>query len=162
MHKSHLFVNSSNNILANKPQNIQQNPNLYQQQLQQRTASIIEKNRNSVINIDTKTIAHIANAFYSENTYMQKRFQSNPHRSLQNPGALRFFFARHGERIDLAFGPQWIEQAFDRSGKYRRINLNMPSDLPTRPVKREFIGKIPCYLLKKAYFSFIISVYNRF
>jgi len=71
---------------------------------------------------------------------LKNRFQANPHRSLQNSGALRFFFARHGERIDLAFGPQWIEQAFDRNGKYRRINLNMPSDLPTRTVKREFIG----------------------
>jgi hypothetical protein len=74
LHKSHQFVNNSNNVLANKPQNVQQNPNLYQQQLQQRTASIIEKSRNSVINIDTKTIAQLANAFYSENSWMQKRY----------------------------------------------------------------------------------------
>jgi hypothetical protein len=49
---------------------------------------------------------------------MQKKFQSSPHKSMQTPGLLRFFFVRHGERIDLAFGPQWIDQSFDRQGEY--------------------------------------------
>lgn len=74
---------------------------------------------------------------------MQKRFQSNPHRSMQVQGSLKFFFVRHGERVDLAFGPQWIEQSFDRAGKYRRTNLNMPLDLPTRNSKRDFLGDSP-------------------
>lgn len=45
--------------------------------------------------------------------------------------------------MDLAFGPQWIEQSFDRAGKYRRTNLNMPLDLPQRPSKRDFLGDSP-------------------
>lgn len=67
---------------------------------------------------------------------------SNP-KSQQINGVLRYFFVRHGERIDLSFGPQWIEQAFDRNGKYRRINLNMPYELPQRSSKREFLGDSP-------------------
>jgi ubiquitin-associated and SH3 domain-containing protein len=74
---------------------------------------------------------------------MRKKFEAIPQKSLQSQGLLRFFFVRHGERIDLAFGPQWIEQAYDRNGKYRRINLNMPQDLPHRGNKREFLGDSP-------------------
>jgi len=72
---------------------------------------------------------------------MRKKFEAIPQKSLQSQGLLRFFFVRHGERIDLAFGPQWIEQAYDRNGKYR--NLNMPQDLPHRANKREFLGDSP-------------------
>lgn len=112
-----------------------------QQQLtQQRTISTVEK-RASYHSSDSKSNA--TGFFFSENIHMQKRFQANPHRAMQSQGALRFFFARHGERVDLAFGPQWIEQSFDRLGKYRRTNLNMPADLPYRASKRDFIGDSP-------------------
>lgn len=74
---------------------------------------------------------------------MQERFRANPQRSLQASNLLRFFIARHGERIDLTFGLQWIEKSFDQNGKYKRVNLNMPNDLPVRSTKREFIGDSP-------------------
>jgi hypothetical protein len=136
-------------------------------QSRQRTASVTDKsnnssnttstnntnngnsnNRNSYTNSELKlntntNINNSSNIFYSENPLIQKKFQINPHKSMQNTGLLRFFFVRHGERIDLAFGPQWIEQSFDRQGKYRRVNLNMPNDLPIRPSKREFLGDSP-------------------
>lgn len=72
---------------------------------------------------------------------MQMRFDINPDRSLQMSGLLRLFFARHGERIDLTFGNAWLEQSFDKQGKYRRTNLNMPGNLPIRNSKRDFVGK---------------------
>ena len=56
---------------------------------------------------------------------------------------MRIFFARHAERIDIAFGYNWIEKAFDQDGKYQRINLNMPNRLPTRLDKKDFIGDSP-------------------
>ena len=146
LHKSHLLVNNSTqhpvSILVNKNihhigQPLQSQTNAQNQFLtQQRTfSSPIEKTRSINSDIDSKTLP-----FFSENLQMQKKFQNNPQRSQQTPGTIRFFFARHGERVDLAFGPHWIEQAFDRTGKYKRINLNMPSDLPQRQNKREFIG----------------------
>ncbi len=79
----------------------------------------------------------------SENLFMHGRFMINPERSQQTSNQLRFFFARHGERIDLTFGANWLEQAFDKQGKYRRTNLNMPSMLPIRSSKRDFIGDSP-------------------
>lgn len=79
----------------------------------------------------------------SDNQFMQMRFNSNQERSLQVPNTLRFFISRHGERIDLTFGAAWLEQAFDKAGKYRRTNLNMPANLPIRNSKRDFIGDSP-------------------
>lgn len=79
----------------------------------------------------------------SDNQFMQMRFNSNQERSLQVPNLLRFFISRHGERIDLTFGAAWLEQAFDKAGKYRRTNLNMPANLPIRNSKRDFIGDSP-------------------
>ena len=81
--------------------------------------------------------------FYSEVPNLQRKFQSMPHRSVPSQGTLRFFIARHGERIDLAFGPSWLEQAFDKNGVYKRVNLNLPAELPSRQSKRDFIGDSP-------------------
>ncbi|UJR29127.1 hypothetical protein I4U23_010341 [Adineta vaga] len=61
-----------------------------------------------------------------------------------NPGLIRLFCIRHGERVDFALGPSWPENAFDKSGKYHRINLNMPLSLPRRRNPfRDFIGDSP-------------------
>ena len=173
MHKSNLFVNPAGNSIAASPNNnnnvtsisIPQQPKLIsaqtqqmpvqqlqqqqqqQQSVQQRTVSSIENrnNRNSYYNgVNLNELRpNTSSLFHSENPNMKKKFEMNPQRALQAPGALRFFFVRHGERVDLAFGPQWIEQAFDRNGKYRRINLNMPNDLSARPSKRDFLGDSP-------------------
>ena len=91
---------------------------------------------------EKKSSTSNSNKIKSDNSYMQMRFDINPDRSLQISGLLRFFFARHGERIDLTFGASWLEQAFDKQGKYRRTNLNMPGNLPIRNSKRDFVGKI--------------------
>ncbi len=40
----------------------------------------------------------------------------DPLSSTSNPGLIRLFCIRHGERIDFAFGPTWPELAFDKSG----------------------------------------------
>jgi ubiquitin-associated SH3 domain-containing protein len=56
---------------------------------------------------------------------------------------MNFVILRHGERVDLVFGPQWIETSFDRNGNYRRTNLNMPTALPHRPIKRDYNGDSP-------------------
>ncbi|KAG7236686.1 hypothetical protein INR49_000580 [Caranx melampygus] len=45
---------------------------------------------------------------------------------------MRLFVCRHGERMDVVFGKQWIAQCFDSKGRYIRSNLNMPSNLPAR------------------------------
>lgn len=143
MHKSHSLVG---NILNGAVKQIQaqtttvQGQQQLQQQSQQMILSVAEK-RASYHQSESKT--NVNSFYYSENPAMQKRFQANPHRSMQSAGTLRFFFARHGERVDLAFGPQWIETSYDRSGKYRRTNLNMPTDLPYRPSKRDFLGDSP-------------------
>lgn len=39
---------------------------------------------------------------------------------------------RHGERVDALFGDNWIQQAFDRAGNYRRFHTNLPASLPYR------------------------------
>lgn len=85
----------------------------------------------------------------------------DPLSSTSNPGLIRLFCIRHGERVDFAFGPTWPESAFDKTGKrllkflsqsfpmistgnYRRINLNMPMTLPRRRNPfRDFIGDSP-------------------
>ena len=53
------------------------------------------------------------------------------------------YFARHAERIDLALGGNWMEKSFDHNGKYQRINLNMPKNLPPRLDKKDYIGDSP-------------------
>jgi len=64
--------------------------------------------------------------------------------TLSNPGLIRLFCVRHGERIDFAIGQSWPEQAFDKAGNYRRLNLNMPMTLPKRRNPwRDFIGDSP-------------------
>lgn len=132
LHKSNHFIgNSSSSNLLSSP--AASSPGLQNVQFFDADRSF----QNSDTRLNTNTF------YYSENPTMQKFFQSNPHKSMKTQGSLRFFFTRHGERVDLAFGPQWIEQAFDRNGKYRRINLNMPTDLPFRPSKREFLGDSP-------------------
>lgn len=45
----------------------------------------------------------------------------DPLSSTSNPGLIRLFCIRHGERVDFAFGPTWPESAFDKSGK---ISIN--------------------------------------
>ncbi|CAF2510177.1 unnamed protein product [Rotaria sp. Silwood2] len=61
-----------------------------------------------------------------------------------NPGLIRLFCIRHGERVDFAFGPSWPELAFDKAGNYHRINLNMPLSLPRRRNPfRDFIADSP-------------------
>lgn len=107
-------------------------------------SSITSLNRdNPLLRSESKLFAYKPNPFYTEIPYMQERFRANPQRSLQASNLLRFFIARHGERIDLTFGLQWIEKSFDQNGKYKRVNLNMPNDLPVRSTKREFIGDSP-------------------
>lgn len=145
IHKSHLFVSSPSinnmNNLANSSSSKQMQHQTQTPPL--RNLSANEKsNRTSAFLPDGKQNSN-SNLFYSENSLMRKKFETSPNKSLQTQGLLRFFFVRHGERIDLAFGPQWIEQAYDRNGKYRRINLNMPQDLPHRASKREFLGDSP-------------------
>ncbi|KAF3840725.1 hypothetical protein F7725_006587 [Dissostichus mawsoni] len=48
------------------------------------------------------------------------------------PMQMRLFVCRHGERMDVVFGKNWVSQCFDAKGRYIRSNLNMPSSLPTR------------------------------
>jgi ubiquitin-associated SH3 domain-containing protein len=103
-------------------------------------------NRDSSSNLlksESKLFTFKPNPFHSEIEYMQEKFRANPQKSLQISNLLRFFIARHGERIDLTFGVQWVEKSFDQNGKYKRINLNMPNDLPFRNTRKEFIGDSP-------------------
>ena len=136
LHKSHLFISKP----AQEATTIKQE----QQTIQvHRTKSSSEKAATKSTSSNTNEIKSLIKAISisSENSFMQTRYEVNPERSLPQPGLLRFFFARHGERVDLTFGAQWLEQAFDRTGKYRRVNLNMPTSLPVRASKREFVGK---------------------
>ena len=151
IHKSHLFVTNPNNLTSSASgKQLPQKQQLATQQQPQRTStSTVEKSGRSSTFYPAENRASNMNGnnvnahFYSENPLMKKKFEASPHKSLQSQGLLRFFFVRHGERVDLAFGPQWIDQAFDRSGKYRRVNLNMPQELPYRASKREFLGDSP-------------------
>ena len=97
----------------------------------------------SILKSESKLFTFKPNPFHSESEYMQEKFRANPQKSLQISDLLRFFIARHGERIDLTFGIQWIEKSFDQNGKYKRVNLNMPNDLPIRNTRKEFIGDSP-------------------
>jgi hypothetical protein len=140
---------------------------IVKQEQTQRTKSNVEKAKaNSPSSVTTATISannqltielkktSKTNGFLSENAFMQMRFEAMPERSLQTSGLLRFFFGRHGERVDLTFGAQWLEQAFDKNGKYRRVNLNMPTSLPIRSSKREFIGSKLSFIYFKLVFNY--------
>uniref|UniRef100_A0A8C7V1E7 Ubiquitin associated and SH3 domain containing Bb n=1 Tax=Oncorhynchus mykiss TaxID=8022 RepID=A0A8C7V1E7_ONCMY len=50
-----------------------------------------------------------------------------------NPSQLpkrTLFVCRHGERMDVVFGKQWLSLCSDSKGRYVRTNLNMPVSLP--------------------------------
>ncbi|CAF3636703.1 unnamed protein product [Adineta steineri] len=94
-----------------------------------------EKNRNSMIEIRTLSKRSIM---------IPRNGRLDPLTSTTISGLIRLFCIRHGERVDFAFGPSWPETAFDKTGKYRRINLNMPITLPRRRNPfRDFIGDSP-------------------
>ncbi len=144
LHKSHLFITNTATATSGKPAQEVTAIKQEQQMIQvHRTKSSNEKAATKSTSSNTNEIKSLIKAISisSENSFMQTRYEVNPERSLPQPGLLRFFFARHGERVDLTFGAQWLEQAFDRNGKYRRVNLNMPTNLPVRASKREFVGK---------------------
>ena len=105
--------------------------------------SLNRESTGSLLKSESKIFTFKPNPFYSEISYIQDKFRANPQKSIQIANLVRFFIARHGERIDLTFGIQWIEKSFDQNGKYKRTNLNMPNDLPIRHSRREFIGDSP-------------------
>ncbi|CAF3151300.1 unnamed protein product [Rotaria socialis] len=44
----------------------------------------------------------------------------------------KLIIIRHGERVDVLFGDNWFQEAFDRAGNYRRFHTNLPISLPYR------------------------------
>ncbi|XP_056612281.1 ubiquitin associated and SH3 domain containing Bb [Triplophysa dalaica] len=46
------------------------------------------------------------------------------------PPKRTLFVCRHGERMDVVFGKQWLSLCSDSKGRYVRSNLNMPAVLP--------------------------------
>ncbi|KAJ2944764.1 hypothetical protein O0L34_g1653 [Tuta absoluta] len=72
----------------------------------------------------------------------------------------RWFLAlRHGERVDLTYGPSWVPNSFDDSGRYVRKDLNLPLVLGERaggsasydkdsPLTR--VGRLQAYLVGEA------------
>jgi hypothetical protein len=83
----------------------------------------------------------------SESSLQVNKLQSKSDRTLMKSSEggeqIRFFLARHAERIDQAIGNLWYEKAFDQNGRYQRINLNLPNRLPYRSDKKDFIGDSP-------------------
>ncbi len=136
-HKSNLCISKASSIRQEQELLYSQRSKSSIEKYQKQTSPQILPETSSEGLLSQKILAN------SENIFMHGRFISNPERSQQFPNQLRFFFARHGERIDLTFGANWLEEAFDKQGKYRRTNLNMPSMLPIRNSKRDFIGDSP-------------------
>uniref|UniRef100_A0A7N8XGI9 Ubiquitin associated and SH3 domain containing Bb n=1 Tax=Mastacembelus armatus TaxID=205130 RepID=A0A7N8XGI9_9TELE len=48
------------------------------------------------------------------------------------------FVCRHGERMDVVFGKQWLSLCSDSKGRYIRSNLNMPTSLPLWGKQRDY------------------------
>ncbi|XP_030834282.1 ubiquitin-associated and SH3 domain-containing protein B isoform X2 [Strongylocentrotus purpuratus] len=66
-----------------------------------------------------------------ENLLKLKKMNDAPVTTKKQPR--RLFIIRHGERVDVTFGEQWLIHCFDQQGKYQRKNLNMPKRVPQRP-----------------------------
>ncbi|XP_041470818.1 ubiquitin-associated and SH3 domain-containing protein B-like [Lytechinus variegatus] len=66
-----------------------------------------------------------------ENLLKLKKMNDVPVPTKKQPR--RLFIIRHGERVDVTFGEQWLIHCFDQQGKYQRKNLNMPKKVPQRP-----------------------------
>ncbi len=59
-------------------------------------------------------------------------------------GPRKIFVVRHGERVDFTFGTNWMLMNFDKEGKYRRMDMNMPKTVPARKLGREgFVRDCP-------------------
>uniref|UniRef100_H3DA38 Ubiquitin associated and SH3 domain containing Bb n=1 Tax=Tetraodon nigroviridis TaxID=99883 RepID=H3DA38_TETNG len=54
---------------------------------------------------------------------------------------------RHGERMDVVFGKQWLSLCSDSKGRYVRSNLNMPPSLPLWGDKRDYHMDAPITVL---------------
>jgi broad specificity phosphatase PhoE len=58
--------------------------------------------------------------------------------------AQKLLLVRHGERVDSIFGPNWIDQVFEKgTGIYRRINLNLPKKMVQRKDLKDFLFDPP-------------------
>ncbi|CAF1555575.1 unnamed protein product [Adineta ricciae] len=124
LHKSASLINESSTTEPAETNNIPSNE---------------EKNPNSTNEVRTLTKRSI---LLPRTNHTNGR--SDPLMTTTTPGLIRLFCIRHGERVDFAFGPSWAETAFDKSGKYHRINLNMPMTLPRRRNPfRDFVGDSP-------------------
>lgn len=63
-----------------------------------------------------------------ENFQQQQQQQNKQKRRAKT----KLIIIRHGERVDALFGDSWFQQAFDRTGNYRRFHTNLPISLPYR------------------------------
>jgi hypothetical protein len=94
LHKSHVC------IICNPNSNIS-NKKIYQQPIKQDIAQTFQTQKTKSV-VEGKGLAKTSQ-FNSENSFMQMRFETISERSLQTSGLLRFFFSRHGERVDCKF-----------------------------------------------------------